>query len=899
MITTSPYLLDCGESLRATPDVVGSKASNLARLREHGFAVPRWLVLTTRGFDELGGSQREGIERILAGADSRNQADLAQASHRISELILRIEIPASLSEAWLAAIQRACGDDTHFSVRSSAEGEDSPDHSFAGQMDSFLNVPPDGILDAIKRVWASAFSARALAYRGRIGLELARVSTAVIVQEMVQSTQSGVLFTAEPETGVNRCVICAGFGLGEGVVSDKVECDTYRVGWNSDDIEKDVVVKQSRIVADAGRRHGNRTEPIPAPLAHQAVLTDGQILQLRDAGVKVARSFGGPQDIEWAFDDTGALFLLQARPITHLAGPASSAALRIWDNANVVESYPGLTLPLTFSFVRNGYETSFRPFARKLALGYFPFRNPIQQRLHLFKSMIGLLDGRIYYNLFHWYEMLSFLPGFEERKRSWDQMIGIERKIEFPRYELSAVNKLCAQALLIWKLLSVKRTAATFFAHFEPVYRRFKDRDLSSASEHELIEIYEALSRELSAKWALTLDNDICAMTYYDWLKRLCASRGLAEVPNIHNDLLCGEQGIESVAPVHSLCRLTALAQENPEHRRLFAAGDDRVVWERAQQEARYGELRTALDAHISAFGDRGLEELKLDRPTLRERPELLIRLVRNQLETGNPGQALGLRERQIRAGADAEIRTRLKNSFKRLLFQFVLGKARRAIANRENMRFARSRLFGIARRLFQRIGDLFEEKGVLASSRDIHYLTVEEVFAFVQGTAVTHNLKALVQIRQAEYAVFAERTLDERIETTGIPYLNALHRVRAGLPTTANRATGTGCSSGVAHGTARVVLDPQNSSNGGDDVLVARSTDPGWVFLMISAKGIISEKGSVLSHTAIIGRELGIPTIVGVKDATRLIPDGAPITIDGGTGEIRWESVHSPLAQV
>jgi pyruvate,water dikinase len=195
-------------------------------------------------------------------------------------------------------------------------------------------------------------------------------------------------------------------------------------------------------------------------------------------------------------------------------------------------------------------------------------------------------------------------------------------------------------------------------------------------------------------------------------------------------------------------------------------------------------------------------------------------------------------------------------------------------------------------------MGDLFAEKGVLASSRDIHYLTVEEVFAFVQGTAVTQGLAALVELRRAEYAAFAERTLDERIETTGIPYLDVLHRGEAS-PSTGNRATGTGCSSGVAHGTARVVLDPQNDVETANQVLVARSTDPGWVFLMISAKGIISEKGSVLSHTAIIGRELGIPTIVGVKDATRVIPDGVPITIDGSTGDIRWESAPSPSARV
>ena len=187
-------------------------------------------------------------------------------------------------------------------------------------------------------------------------------------------------------------------------------------------------------------------------------------------------------------------------------------------------------------------------------------------------------------------------------------------------------------------------------------------------------------------------------------------------------------------------------------------------------------------------------------------------------------------------------------------------------------------------------MGELFAMKSLLHASSDIHYLTVEEVFAFVQGTAVTRNLKALVEIRRAEYAAYAEHAPDERFETAGIPYLNLCYKDPARIDSS-NRAVGTGCSSGIARGTARVVRDPQASLNGNNHILVASSTDPGWVFLMTSAKGIIAEKGSVLSHTAIIGRELGIPTIVGVKAATSLIPDGAPLTIDGSTGEILWES--------
>jgi phosphohistidine swiveling domain-containing protein len=217
-----------------------------------------------------------------------------------------------------------------------------------------------------------------------------------------------------------------------------------------------------------------------------------------------------------------------------------------------------------------------------------------------------------------------------------------------------------------------------------------------------------------------------------------------------------------------------------------------------------------------------------------------------------------------------------------------VLINARRAIANRENMRFERSRLYGIVRRMFQHLGQLFAQKGLMAEASDIFYLTMDEVFGFVEGAATTLDLKSLIALRQAEYARLEQLHLKDRILTTGIPYLSPLEELGTAAAE-GNSLQGTGCSSGVAEGVARVVLSATEAPTGGEYIIVARATDPGWVFLMIGSKGIVVERGSLLSHTAIIGRELGIPTIVGVRDATRLIPDGALLTMDGKTGVIRW----------
>ena len=663
-----------------------------------------------------------------------------------------------------------------------------------------------------------------------------------------------------------------------------VETDTYRIGWRSPHIERQVESKSSRMVLDATAGKGNRLQQVPAKKRMQKILTDAQIRRLRDLGTKAEKCLGAPQDMEWALDGQGRLFILQARPIVFGPRKVSSPKVRIWDNSNIVESYPGLTLPLTFSFVRPNYESIFR----NATLGFLLFRKRLRRKLSFFENMIGLLDGRIYYNLLNWYRMLSYLPGFKKHKDSWDQMIGISHKIPFPETRLSWPNRLSSLLMVGWKLIGVRRNAKKFFAHFDRVHERFKALDVGSATEDEVISAYHSLKGELVDTWHLTLYNDFCAMKYFDWLKGFCGRWGLDRFPNLHNSLLCGEKGVESVKPVRSLVGLAELIRTDPEYESLITEDDNGAIWKKIQTDQRYAVLKGAIDLHLSAFGDRGLEELKLERPTFREDPAALIGLIKSYYRRRLSVEKMESGEQKIRGEAEELVRQNLKNPFRRLALGIVLKRARLAIANRENMRFARTRLYGIVRRLFRRLGELLQEKRILQAASDIHYLTVEEVFGFIQGTAVTQDLKALVELRKEEYSRFARRNLKERMETEGVPYLNSLCQDEPDQRT-GRVLSGIGCSSGIAEGIARVVLTPDSEIGGKRSILVAKSTDPGWVFLMLSSKGIVVERGSVLSHTAIIGRELGIPTIVGAKNATRLIRDGARISINGSKGEIRW----------
>jgi phosphohistidine swiveling domain-containing protein len=839
---------------------VGGKGWNLLRLRQDGFPVPAFCVVSSRVFARTVRPVRGKIEAIVRSINFCDREALERAACAIREIVLAADVPPAFQRQLDPALDRLLRDGERLAVRSSVVGEDSSDHSFAGQMDSFLNVTRQDVLAAVREVWVSAFSARALCYRKKKNLPLKGIATAVILQEMVNAAASGILFTKDPETGRNECLVSAGFGLGDGVVTNRVETDTYRLPRT-----------------DNG--------PLTKEVSSVQVLTDTEILRLCGLGVEIEKDLGIPQDIEWAGDRRGRLVILQARPIMFAAATRPDGNTRVWDNSNIIESYPGLTLPLTFSFVRGCYEIVFQDLARCID----PSGRGLAARDDVFGHMIGLLGGRVYYNLLNWYEILSYLPGFNRHRESWDRMIGISQNLRFPEKRGSPWSRARSSLMLLGRLLAVRRTIRRFFACFDSAYADFGPRDFSRAGAADLMTTYDALKKEFAGKWYLTLLNDFCAMSYYEGLRRLCSRWGLADHPNLHNDLLCGEKGIESTAPVRLLVRLAETVRGEPSYLGLMVKMDDEAVWKEIQRNPTLSPLKKELDEYLRKYGDRGTEELKLETPTYREAPELLVGLVRRYLELGLTVEAQEARERDVRQHAERLVRERIINPLRKLVFIFVLRNARRALAGRENMRFARARLFGIIRRISRRAGAIFAEVGLIDSPLDIYYLTMEEVISTVRGTDVGRDLRALVSLRKSEYVAFARLNLKDRFVTRGIPNLNLLAD-EGSLFDTGKRLKGINCSAGVAEGPARVVLDPHTAKTEGRYILVAKSTDPGWVFLMVAAKGIVVERGSVLSHTAIIGRELGIPTIVGVRDATRLIPDGANLFMDGSTGDVRWQ---------
>ncbi|WP_394831449.1 hypothetical protein LVJ94_33545 [Pendulispora rubella] len=869
--------------------LVGGKGANLDLLRE--LPVPRWFCVTTRAFEHLVSDLRYRFAARLATLAWATDDEVIAFAGELRQAARACALEADDERRILENFDALFGPETWVAVRSSAVGEDGSQASYAGQMDSYLFVTRAELIDRIKDCFASAFSDRALLYRRKQGAE-PLPHAAVIVQEIVRSEVSGVLFTANPSTGDHgEAVIAAAYGLGEGVVADRVEADTFFIHRATrQPRDRQIRNKGTQVVFDQHAGRGTCIAEVPNVRAHAPALDDVQLDTLISMGERALALFGCPQDVEWAIDAEGKIYVLQARPITTLKTPPEpTGTRRVFDNTNIVESYPGVTTPLTFSFVRKGYEIVFRQTARAFGIA----ESTLVQERATIANMVGLVEGRIYYNIENWYRYYSLVPGLERNLEAWKQALGLkDATARVPRSPARLLQELRVRANAVRNFIGLRRDLASFQRRMADFQRRFRSQSVDDLSADELLLLYESLFDDLIRHWEPTTVNDLFAFNFHHVLGRFIASSGFEDHPSLQNDLLCGERGMESVEPVRSVLALTQRIRESDALRRLFdTERHDERVWRSLCEDPAHETFRAQVERHIELYGDRTVEELKLETSPLSENPASLIALCRGYLHAGTTFEQFQERETRIRSGAERTVAERLRRRpWTRLAFAFLLEETRRAVRNRENTRLARSRMFGMVKRIFRAMGRRFCEQGLLGDAADIFYLTVDEIEAAIRGSAVTRGLGEVVAMRRREFRAFAERDTESRIVTQGIV---SAHRAAGPARTSpevapASLLRGQGCAPGVVRGRARIVRDPKGAVIQPDEILVAAMTDPGWVFLMVAARGLVVERGSILSHTAIIGRELGIPTIVAVDGATRHIADGAELEIDGGLGTVR-----------
>jgi pyruvate,water dikinase len=377
-------------------------------------------------------------------------------------------------------------------------------------------------------------------------------------------------------------------------------------------------------------------------------------------------------------------------------------------------------------------------------------------------------------------------------------------------------------------------------------------------------------------------------MFWFGKLKSDIAKLKNNENENLHNDLLCGSSDIISTQPIHRSFEIAQFIKSSAEATNLFNEDDDQFIYHVISQNKNFSKLNSLIQSYLSDFGERCVGELKLETKSFTTHPASLIKIIKSYLKMNTSIDSSI--DKKLRHEAEATLEKVLEgNPLKKIYIYYVLNKTRELVSNRENLRYERSRGFGIVRMLFNKIGEKFYDHNFIESPEDIFYLTREEIIAFKEGRTVSQNLKSIIANRKSEFEAYKNLpSPPERITTTGIVYNFKNQITHKNNNEIIDELKGIGCSPGKVIAEVEIVNNPNDVESLNGKILVTHSTDPGWVILFPSAAAIIVERGSLLSHSAIVSREMGKPCIVGVTGLLSQLHSGDLVEMDGRTGLIK-----------
>ena len=857
------YVLGLEEIDKTQVALVGGKGAHLGELsRIEGIPVPAGFCVTTDAFRRI----MTAVPWIDASLDrlSRLNPDDGEAIRTLSAEIRRtlegIAIPDDLAGAITRSVARL-GEQAAYAVRSSATAEDLPTASFAGQQDTYLNVVGSAaVLQHVSRCWASLFTERAVTYRLRNGFDHRKVYMAVVVQQMVFPQAAGILFTANPVTSNRKVVsIEASFGLGEALVSGLVNADIYKVR-DGDIVAKAVAAKQRAIHASPGG--GTQERPIEPAQQEQPALTDAQVVRLAQLGRRIEAHFGCPQDIEWCLVDDG-FQVVQSRPITTLFPiPATS------DQGNHVYLSVGHQQMMTDPMKPLGLSlwqlTTPRPMAKaggRLFVDVTQVLASPASRAGLLE-VVGKSDPLTGDALQTILERDGFIPSFPD---------------EGPGEPVPGVAPATIETdpALVTELIG--RSEASIAA----LKRDIRTKSGSDLLDFILADIQE-LRRILFDPQSLQVIMAAMQTTWWlneqlrDWLGEKNAADTLTQsVP--HN--VTSEMGL-SLLDVADVIRL------HPEVVAfLHDVGDEGFLDELAKL-AGGQEARDAIRAYLDKYGMRCIGEIDITRPRWSERPTTLLPMILTNIKNFEPGAG----ERRFEQGRqeawkkEQELLERLRalpdGERKAEETKRMIDRVRTFIGYREYPKYGMVSRYFVYKQALLDEAERLVRADVLGEKEDIFFLRFSELQDVVHTNQVDDEL-----IRQRKEAFRSYQALTPpRVLTSDGEAIAGTYR-RDDLPTGA--LVGLPVSAGTVEGRARVILDMAEADLEPGDILVTAHTDPSWSPLFVAITGLVTEVGGLMTHGAVIAREYGLPAIVGVENATRLIRDGQRIRVHGTDGYI------------
>lgn len=890
----------------------GEKAFRLARMHRLGLPVPDGVVVTTAAFNAAVCVPpiRDLIDAKVAALTLDNPRAMAVAADEIMALVTNIELSRELTDTLGGEAERLLAEGPVV-VRSSARGEDSAAAACAGQLDSFLQIRAlDETFLAVRRCWASYWSHRSLAYQLARGIALHGMG--VIVQRQVDARFSGVLFTRDSNDapGHDRgfMVMEYGSGLGDTLVSGAVTPKRLRISWDAID----------RSDPTDGTARASTDSPDDAePTLDAAVV--GQLARL---GRRLERELDAPQDIEWAVDRENGVHVVQSRPIT---APIRKSSRVIWSNANVNENFPEPVCPLLYSIAATGYYHYFRNLGKAFGIA----EHRITSMEYPLRGIIGTHGGRIYYNLTHIHAVLRAVPSGEFLADAFNQFVGTETTdtsrddAHSPADQRRAV-RVREFARFTWRVWRCFRSLESRVKRFESTIDAFAadshPDSLPRRSRSELLGLWHGFM-EIRCRWTDAALADAASMISYGLARRFMAAEFTADGEQaIVNRLLTGLCNIVSGVPTERLWELSRLVRRDVRLKRMLDERPSDEVWRRILLDDTHEPVRNALRVFLETWGFRCSGELMLTQPSYQENPPALLDMLRAFIHQDGDSPRELLRKQDLQrqretARVMSVLSQRAVSRFlpwprKDWIANRLIRWTQHSVACRERARFKQALLYSRCRRLALAIGNQFHGRRLLAQPEDVFFLTFNEIESLLVGDAMFHRETArLARMRRDAHEPLAALRPPDRLEMDqgdfwpedaveptrhreATPGNNAAHSANAPDAATAPTAPGVmrgqGVCGGAVVGRAVVLTDPaQFERVSVGDILVTRQTDPGWGPILFLVRGLVMERGGMLSHGAILAREFGIPTVVDIGDATSRVVTGDTIQVDGDRGTV------------
>lgn len=867
------YVLGFHEIDKTKLMVVGGKGLNLGELtRIEGLQVPDGFCVTTEAYKKIIGSNKEICALIdqLSFLKVNDRDDISKISEKIRKVIEETEISKDIEEEITKYILNL-GEKYAYAVRSSATAEDLPFASFAGQQDTYLNIiGKDDILRNIRKCWASLFTDRAVIYRIQNNFDHLKVYLSVVIQKMIFPKASGIMFTADPVIS-NRKVLSidASFGLGEALVSGLVNADIYKVREGRI-IDKKISTKKLAIYAL--KEGGTEGREIDSKLQNMQTLTDEQILYLEKMGRKIEKYFNCPQDIEWCISED-EIYILQSRPITTLYPiPENDGKNHVFVSMGHLQMMTEDIKPLGMSFCRFlsfWFGENLNAAGGRLFIDEtYDLASPIGRKILI--TSTGKADIL----------MKNALSNLMKRQNFVKDM---------PRGK-GAINM--GTGALSWITNAIKIYRENDITNIEDIIAQNErligdmEQRINKLSRDELFEFILQDTKEL--KSILTGPQNMSVMVtgafVSSWINKKM-EKWLGEKNAV--DIL-SKSVVNNVTSEMGLALLDVadVVRKYPEIIRYFDYAVEDTFFEKLMELEGGDVVSDSIRAYLKKYGMRCPGEIDITKPRWSEKPTALIPMILSNIRNSKPNSSsIKFEQGKLEAEKkEQELIKRLEKlpggKQKAKKTKKMISLLRNVSGFREYPKYSFIKRYEIYKNALMKEATLLVQKDIIKEKEDIYYLFFEELREVVHTNILDYSI---ITKRKEEYEVYEKLTPPRVITSEG--------EIISGEYNTGNipkgALVGIPVSSGIIEGRARVVLKMEDANIEDGDILVTAFTDPSWTPLFVAVKGLVTEVGGLMTHGAVITREYGLPGVVGVENATKLIKDGQRIRVNGMEGYV------------